>query len=100
MSPWFVATPTTLLPLWSGEHLFDGDAFDDAHAEVLRAPRKAHRQVDGIDPAVPGDIETSEEVIGLGQREQVGHLPRAYLVDLQAQAALEGRNAAILLQPV
>ena len=82
------------------DDLLDRDPLGDADAEGPRAARQAHREVDGVDAAVTGDVEAREEVVGAGQREEVGHLPRPDLLDLEPVDALEGRDAAVLLQAV
>ena len=82
------------------DDLLDRDPLDDADAEGPRAARQAHREVDGVDPAVAGHVEAREEVVGAGQREELGHLPRADLLDLEPVDALEGRDPAVLLQAV
>jgi hypothetical protein len=45
-------------------------------------------------------VEAREQVVGARQREEVGHLLRADLVDLEADVALERRDPAVLLEPV
>ena len=82
------------------DDLLDRDALDDAHAEVPGPAREAHREVDGVDPAVARDVEAGEEVVGAGQREEVGHLAGADLLDLETVQPLEGGDPAVLLEAV
>ncbi len=84
----------------AGEDRLDAHPLDDAHASGPGRPGQAHREVDGVDPSVPGDVEAGEQVVGAGEGEELEHLPRADLLDLQPEVALEGRHAAILLEAV
>ena len=67
---------------------------------LLGAAGQAHREVDRVDPAVAGHVEAGEQVVGPRPGEQVGHLARADLLDLEAEVPLEGRDPAVLVQPV
>lgn len=84
----------------AGQHALDGHALDDLDPQIAGPPGEGHRQVDGIDAAVAGDIETGKQVIGLGEGEELAHLPGPDLVDLEAEAALEGGDAPVFLEPV
>ena len=54
----------------------------------------------GLTRPSSGMWKPGEQVVGLGPREQVSHLGRRDLVDLQAEVALERSDAAVLLEPV
>ena len=84
----------------AGQYVVDPDALDDPDAEVLRAAGQRLGEVDRVDPAVAGHVEAGEQVVGLRPREEVGHLPRRDLVDLEPEVALERRDPAVLVQPV
>ena len=84
----------------AGEHLLHRHALDHPHPEVAGAAGQAHREVDRVDPAVAGHVEAGEQVVGAGQREQLGHLARADLLDLEAEVPLEGGDPAVLVEPV
>ncbi|OPZ55105.1 MAG: hypothetical protein BWY91_01257 [bacterium ADurb.BinA028] len=77
---------------------FGRDAFNDADAELFGAAGEGHREVDRVDPPVAGDIEARGEVVGLGEREEVGNLARGDLVDLKPLGALEGGDPAVFVQ--
>ena len=84
----------------TGDHLLDRDSLDDPHPEVPGAAGQAHRDVDGVDPPVAWHVEAREQVVGARQREELGHLARADLVDLEAQVPLEGGHPAVLVEAV
>jgi hypothetical protein len=81
-----------------GDNAFRGDALDDPDAELLGAAGQGHGEVDRVDPPIAGHIEAREQVVGLGQRELLGDLARADLVDLQALSALERGDPAVFVQ--
>ena len=72
-----VETRTPVTAPAVGEHVLDRDALDDAHAEPPGALGQRGGDVDGVDPAVAGDVEAGEQVVGLRPGEQVGHLRAA-----------------------
>ena len=74
-------------------------ALQDRHALHARALGEGHRGVDRIHAAVLRHVEASEQVVGARWREEVGHLARRDLVHLGAAESVEGRDAAILLEP-
>ncbi len=79
--------------------LVDRHALDDADAELPGALGQRGGDVDRVHAAVAGDVEAGEQVVGARPREQVGHLPRRDLVDLQPLEPLEGGDPAVLLEP-
>ena len=52
------------------------DALHDRRALLPGALGQRHRHVDGVHPAVLLDVEAGEDVVGAGQREQLGDLAR------------------------
>ncbi len=82
------------------DHAENRRPLDDRDPAAARPRRQRHRHVRRIDPAVVLYIEAGEQVIGPRQREQVGDLLRRDLVDIDAAEPVEGRHAAVLLQPV
>ena len=82
------------------EHVLDPHAFDDGDAEVLRAASQRLGQVDRVDPTVAGHVEAGEQVVGARPGEQLGHLARPDLLDLEPEVALERRHPAVLVEPV
>ena len=54
----------------------------------------------GLTRPSPGHVEAGEQVVGAGQREELGHLARPDLVDLEAELPLEGGDPAVLVEPV
>ena len=82
------------------QHVVHPDPLDDSHAEVLRAAGQRLGEVDRVDPAVAGDVEAGQQVVGLRPGEEVGHLLRPDLLDLEPEVALEGGDPAVLVQPV
>ena len=95
-------TPVTdsTAPLVSVSTSVTAHALEDAYAELPRALGQRGGQVDGVDPPVAGHVEAGQQVVGLRPREQVAHLARGDLVDLEAEVPLERRDPAVLLQPV
>ena len=93
-----VETRTPVTPPAVGEHVLDRDALDDPHPEPSGALGQRDGDVDGVDPAVAGDVEAGQQVVGLRPGEQVGHLPRRDLLDLQPEVPLERGDPAVLLQ--
>jgi hypothetical protein len=81
-----------------GEHLLDRDALDDPHPEPTGTLGQRGGHVDGVDPAVTGDVEAGHQVVGLRPGKQVGHLLGRDLVDLEPELSLERGDAAVLLQ--
>ncbi len=83
-----------------GEHVLDRDALDDPHPQLPGALGQGGGDVDGVDPAVAGDVEAGEQVVGLRPGEQVCHLPRRDLLDLEPEVPLERGDPAVLLQAI
>ena len=82
------------------QDVLDADPLDDPHAEVLRAAGQRLGQVDRVHPAVAGDVEAGQQVVGRRPGEEVGHLLRPDLLDLEPEVALERRDSPVLVEPV
>ena len=70
-----------------GEHVEDRHALEHGRTGLARALGEGHRHVDRVGPAVLGDVEAGEDVVGPRQREQVGDLARRDLVHVDAAHA-------------
>jgi hypothetical protein len=69
---------------------------DPAHPGPLG---QRHGGVDRVDPAVLGDIEAGQHVVGAGGREELLDLARGDLVNVDAAVPVECGHPAVLLQP-
>ncbi|CAB4958902.1 unannotated protein [freshwater metagenome] len=81
------------------EHPGDRAAFDNAGAPHARTLGHRHRDVDGVDPAVVGNVEAGEQVVGLGKREEFAHLAGGNFLHVDAHEPIEGRHPPVLLKP-
>ena len=82
------------------QHAGDGHALDDAGTREARALGERHGDVDRVRAAVVLDVEAGENVVHARQWKQALHLSRRDLVHVDAAEAIEGRDPAVLLQPV
>ena len=83
-----------------GEQPGDGRPLEDRHAPLPGSGRQRHGGVDRVDPPVTGHVEAGEEIVGPGEREQVGDLGGRDLVDVDTEMSVEGGDPPVLLQPV
>ncbi len=81
-------------------HRGDGAVLDQPRALAARALRERHRDADRVGAAVLLDVEPREQVVGPGERKQVGDLRRRDLVDVDAEQAVERGDPAVLLEAV
>ncbi len=80
------------------QDVLDGDALDDRHPPLAGAASERHRGVDRVDPSVALDVKPGQQVVGAGEREQVGHLARRDLVNVDTAVAVECGHSTVFLQ--
>ncbi len=82
-----------------GQEASDRHSLDDPGALLTGALGERHGDIDRIHPAVRRNVEPRQDIVGPGQRPQVGDLPGGDLVHVNAAVPVEGRDPAVLLQP-
>ncbi len=86
--------------LAAGQEAGRGHALEDPHAQLAGALGQRHGDVYRVDPAVLLDVEAGQDVVGVGEREQLLHLTGGDLLDVDAAEPVESRDAAVLLEAV
>ncbi len=82
------------------EEARDRCLLDDGHPTVPGAAGQRHGDVDGVGAAVAGDGEAGEHVVDPGEREQLLHLGRRDLADVDTAVPVEGGDPAVFLEAV
>ena len=76
----------------AGRHPGRGHPFDDPDAQLAGALGQRRGHAHRVGPALVGDVEGGEHVVGAGQRPQIGQLARRDLGVLDPEASIQAAS--------